>query len=175
MKCPVCQASNPDDASSCNTCNSDLEAFAQIKFLDDQIKTKTRAVMLISILLGVLVLAGGAFFVNMNSAPAPVDNSGELNKLEDQVKDLNTQLEAAQENLKMLQEAPVEESQEESAEETTDSEPVSDAKSHIVKEGESLWSISADHYGDGNMYPKIAAQNNITDPDLIPVGLNLIL
>ena len=76
----------------------------------------------------------------------------------------------------MMQETPEEETPEETDEETAEtSEPVSSAKSHIVKEGESLWSICAAHYGDGNLYPKLAAQNNITDPDVITVGLNLML
>ena len=43
---------------------------------------------------------------------------------------------------------------------------------HIVKAGETLWKIAAQHYGNGNLYHRLVAANPlvITDPDVIHVG-----
>ena len=179
MKCPVCQANNADNASSCVECHSDLEAFIQIKFLDDQISSKSRTVMLLSVLIGVFVIAGGAFFVNMNSTTPPADNSTELKTttadnllLQNKVQDLSTQLEAAQESIRTLEAKPA---QENSGSVEESSEPVSDNKIHTVQEGESLWSISANYYGDGQLYSKLLEKNKIQDPDLITIGQTLML
>lgn len=46
---------------------------------------------------------------------------------------------------------------------------------HEVKKGETLWKIDQQHYGDGNLYPKILEANRdvLTNPDLIRVGQRL--
>jgi nucleoid-associated protein YgaU len=42
---------------------------------------------------------------------------------------------------------------------------------HVVKPGESLWSISAKYYGDGNLYHRLVAANpQIKDPNVIHPG-----
>ena len=179
MKCPVCQTSNSDHVSNCIECNSDLEAYSQINFLDDQIKTKTRIVMALGAFLGALVLSGAFLFMNMSSTETTDNTSEDINKykgdviiLEAQVKDLNSQLSKAESKLKSLESA---DGDSQGAQETAKegSEPMS--KTHTVQEGESLWSISSDHYGDGNKYTQIVQQNQITDPNLIVVGLTLTL
>ncbi len=46
---------------------------------------------------------------------------------------------------------------------------------HIIAAGETLYDIAAKYLGDGNRYPEIAADNGITDPDLIVAGRELII
>ena len=47
--------------------------------------------------------------------------------------------------------------------------------SYTVVEGDYLWDIAVKAYGDGMMWKRIAKANNISTPDVIPVGLKLIL
>lgn len=42
--------------------------------------------------------------------------------------------------------------------------------SYTVKEGDCLWTIAKDYYGEGAVYKEIAAQNEITEPDRIFPG-----
>lgn len=41
---------------------------------------------------------------------------------------------------------------------------------YTVKSGDTLWSIARKFYGDGSLYPKLAACNGIKNPNLIYVG-----
>ena len=43
-------------------------------------------------------------------------------------------------------------------------------KTHTVKKGDTLWSISKKYYGVGHLYYHIAIKNNIDNPDTIKVG-----
>jgi hypothetical protein len=45
-------------------------------------------------------------------------------------------------------------------------------REHTVRSGDTLWSLAANHYGDGSLYPRIVRANPavITDPDVIVVG-----
>ena len=46
---------------------------------------------------------------------------------------------------------------------------------HIVVEGESLWGIASQHYGDGFRSRDLAAANGLSDPGKIIVGETLTL
>lgn len=46
---------------------------------------------------------------------------------------------------------------------------------YIILEGESLADVAAKVYGDPNAWIRIAQANNITDPDLIEVGMELVI
>ncbi|GAA4114985.1 Gmad2 immunoglobulin-like domain-containing protein [Enteractinococcus coprophilus] len=42
---------------------------------------------------------------------------------------------------------------------------------HVVRSGDTLWSISKQHYGNGNLYHRLLAANpKITNPNVISVG-----
>ena len=49
------------------------------------------------------------------------------------------------------------------------------AITHIVQEGESLFSIARKYFGNGMKYEKIAADNNIADPGSITKGQELLI
>ena len=46
---------------------------------------------------------------------------------------------------------------------------------YTIKKGESLWSIAADKYGDGNKWKRIAAANPKLNPDRVMAGQTIVL
>ncbi len=46
-------------------------------------------------------------------------------------------------------------------------------ESLVISPGDTLFSICEQYYGDGNYYADLAAYNNISNPDLIPIGIRL--
>lgn len=46
-------------------------------------------------------------------------------------------------------------------------------RTYTVVAGDTLWDIAVKYYGDGQKYRKIAAANNIENPDQIDIGLEL--
>lgn len=46
---------------------------------------------------------------------------------------------------------------------------------HVVERGDDLWSLAERYYSDGSQWRRIAADNKLADPDLLPVGLALRL
>ncbi len=49
------------------------------------------------------------------------------------------------------------------------------AGSYIVKEGDHLWAIAEERYGSGYNWVDIAEANNLSNPDGIEIGMELIL
>ena len=143
--------------------------------------------MLMGVGFAVVILAGGAMFMNMNTteAPAATDNTqneAAMQQLTDENADLKTKIsELLKQNEELMLnnentgEAEEPNTEEESAS-SNDNAAASGSKIHTVVPGESLWSIAALHYGDGNQYTKIVQMNsNIQNPDVISVGLTLSL
>lgn len=48
-------------------------------------------------------------------------------------------------------------------------------QNYIVKDGDTLWGIALNFYGDGSQFRKIADANNISNPDVISTGLKLVI
>jgi nucleoid-associated protein YgaU len=46
-------------------------------------------------------------------------------------------------------------------------------ESVLISPGDTLYSICEQYYGDGNYYVDLAAYNNISNPDIIPIGIRL--
>lgn len=46
---------------------------------------------------------------------------------------------------------------------------------HVVKKGDTLWDIAEAYFGDGNQYKRLAAINNLGNPNLIFVGQEIKL
>ena len=50
-----------------------------------------------------------------------------------------------------------------------------DSRTHTVAEGESLWTIAEAEYGDGFKWVEIAEANDLTDPDGIEEGMEIVI
>lgn len=62
------------------------------------------------------------------------------------------------------------------AEQTEDDIIIYEGESaYTVKEGDCLWTIAEDYYGEGAAYTEIAAQNGLSDPGLIFPGQELLV
>jgi LysM repeat protein len=48
-------------------------------------------------------------------------------------------------------------------------------KNYTVQTGDTLFAIAAREYGDGGLYPVIAQQNHLTNPNLILAGQELLI
>ena len=46
---------------------------------------------------------------------------------------------------------------------------------HLVSQGETLWSIATQHYGNGNMWTTLAAANSIVNPQAITAGMKIVI
>lgn len=59
----------------------------------------------------------------------------------------------------------------------TDNVPITAGKEKIVtvKKGDTLWGICKTYLGDGSLYPEVAKQNNISNPNTLRIGQKIIL
>ncbi len=53
--------------------------------------------------------------------------------------------------------------------------PTPTARTHTVRSGDTLWDLAVEYYGDGRKYTKIAQANNIPNPNLINIGMELTI
>lgn len=49
------------------------------------------------------------------------------------------------------------------------------AKTHVFREGDTLWELAAQHYGDPTLYPVLLEVNGIDNPRTIPNGRVIII
>lgn len=56
-----------------------------------------------------------------------------------------------------------------------DSTGESDLKTRVVEEGDTLWDIAAEEYGDPTKWPVIADANDIDNPRNLEVGTTLVI
>ncbi len=49
------------------------------------------------------------------------------------------------------------------------------AKTHVFRDGDTLWELAAKHYGDPTLYPVLLQVNNISNPRTIPNGKVIII
>lgn len=164
MNCPICN--HPDlseGALSCPQCNSDLESYTYITGLDTQVKKQKQTIWILSGVLALsIVVSIYSFSKNKNEA-APMQNTNEMMKLKNE----NAQLQSTINNLKKQME--------EKQTQTQTAAPATTASSsnYIVKKGESLWTIAQKELGDGNKYSQLAKDNNIQNPNMLTVGMEL--
>jgi len=49
------------------------------------------------------------------------------------------------------------------------------AKTHVIRDGDTLWELAAQHYGDPTLYPILLEVNGIDNPRTIPNGRVIII
>lgn len=100
--------------------------------------------------------------------------SQERDRLEAEVADLQAELEAAQEAETDAEPTATPAPEDEGA--ATDPEGETEGgETYVVKSGDTLASIAADVYGDASLDDFLAEANDITDPESLAVGTELII
>lgn len=58
---------------------------------------------------------------------------------------------------------------------TPTARPAASPNTHVVRRGDTLWSIAAHYYGDGKRWRDIASANNISNAGQLRVGATLVI
>lgn len=164
MNCPVCNSGLSEGAMTCSSCNSDLESYSHIENLDTQVKKNIQVIRILGgLLLLFIILCAWMLSKNPGVSVQKPANGDEIAKLKNE----NSQLQTAINELKKLMEEKDKQLQ------TTPAENKTSSAIHIVTNGESLWTIAVKELNDGNKYLQIAKDNNIQDPNKISTGMEL--
>ncbi len=174
MECPVCH--HPDlakEATNCPKCESELKGFNELAAAEVERDKRKKSV---NILLTIALLIGLAWIVTSTMMSPKVETSGS-NEITFQEK-ISTQaqtisdLESEKEELAMRNSELEEQVQSfEVIEMSEDGESIErNYLVHVVKEGESLWSIAEEYHSDGFKHDEIADHNDLSDPHYIKVG-----
>jgi nucleoid-associated protein YgaU len=168
MNCPICDYKGlADDAEQCPSCNADLSIYRALDAVEASMKRQKKKAMLFLILfIAALIASIGIFVVLCILGPHETDEGlkeGDLAAIEmlkadnDQLKGQLANLEASNDELA----AQLEEARK------------NQLIIHEIQEGEYLFYIARKYLGDGKLYPRIAADNCLDDPDLILAGEKL--
>lgn len=169
MKCPLCAHEGIDDnVTICPACNADLTAYKSLEVVKRSLNRQRMISILFIVLFIIALLACVAIFLlakpkNCTEAEQKLqqceslttEQAAEIGQLTQQVADLKSEV-------KRLQEEQLK-------------APASKSVTHLIREGETLYGIARNFYGDGKMYSKIAQDNGISNPDLIYTGDSIII
>ena len=178
MECPVCKHSEVDkNALSCPKCQSNLQAFTVLESIEKKLKSRKYFIYFLSALLLILIgawslfdtRAGDKLLLNQTN----VQYKDSLSKQNYRIEELTVVLQEMElanvslgEKIKSF----------EVIENSVDGESADrDYHIHIVKKGESLWSIAEEYHSDGNRHGEIAGHNELNDPHFIAVGDTVII
>ncbi len=169
MNCPLCEYKGlADDAINCPSCHADLSVYLALDAVELSMQKQKKRTLLFIILFFLAFLACFVIYFIFATAPAD-DKSAESAVYETQLKamqDKNEQLSTANEALQS-ENAKLKEVKEEAASPKQ--------LTHVIKDGESLYFIAKKYLGNGNLYPGIATDNGIENPDIIITGTTLII
>jgi nucleoid-associated protein YgaU len=170
MECPFCEHTGLDaEVNSCPSCKADLSAYHALDSISASIKKQKTVSLIFIILFILLLLAVVVIYLLMDQDAVSKDKTSESTNNELVIQKLQKEKQALQSMVSDLQQENS--SLKESAEEMRANKPVT----HVIKQGESLYSIAETYLGNGKLYPKIAADNGIEDPDIIIVGAELVI
>ena len=158
MKCPVCDHELIEPLPSiCPHCGADLSLNASLRQLCRDVKRNYRLW-----LSGVIVLLVAIILLLIFRAPSPcpplAQGNDSLTLLKGQIAVLHDSLAWYRDKFASL---------------PSNVEKV--AGEYVVQTGDNLWLIAQKLLGDGNLYPKIASDNQISDPSLIRVGQKIVV
>lgn len=193
MDCPVCKTSGIDDkASRCPNCGSDLTLFRYLENIRKNWKSKRYGIntLAIILLLFVIGVSGGMIYWQDSIQSNKDFNTEEINKLRGEVERLENEKNNLMRTIIELRSGSKEgaESNNEGLETTADEstrqpnkqqseppvaqDPAPRWTIHIVKPGETLFSIARKEYGNGHKYKKIMKDNDIQNSS-IKIGQRL--
>ncbi len=131
---------------------------------------------MIFVILFILALLGcAAIFLLKSPSTEPVVNEEKVAEYENTIQELSQENQSLKASVASLQEekAVLQNDAVQSKSENSQAEP--EKITHTIREGESLFIIAKRYLGNGNLYPKIASDNGIEDPDIIITGQELII
>jgi LysM repeat protein len=169
MDCPICQYKGLDsDAEVCPSCKTDLKAFKAMNILESSYKRQKFTLFIFIVLFFIAVVACLMLYLYKPAVERPVTNDSKLVTCENTIKTLQA------ENQKLK--SDIAELKAKQAEILSVEKPVEPKiQTHVVKEGETLYLIATKYFNDGKRYKKIAADNNLSDPNVIVPGQELII
>lgn len=183
MNCPICDDPNiPEGAESCANCGSDLRAFHDIQ----RVQVQRRNYRTLSLVLGALAIVLVSYVIAFRflSAEPMQNDSGEHATMAmasnstassdpDAMDELKSQLIEKDAEIVTLQSeiAQLEATMQSSFDDVKDK----DHTIHVVKEGETLWSISEMYHGHGFEHATIAGHNEVSNMNHIEVGDSIII
>ena len=180
MNCPICKSEKVGEHDSqCLECKSDLTSFILLNEVSNQRSSLKKSMMMFAA-VAVITLCGWAYTYTQGNASAAVtadevevpDNTGatEIEALKKVLASKDAEITSLNSKLTELQttiESSLDDVQETDADGTH--------TLHIVKDGESLWSISQLYHGHGFKHHHIAGQNEVNNPNHIEVGDTLVI
>ncbi len=170
MNCPICDYKGlGEDAMNCPSCNADLSAYRALDDVELSMQKQKKRTLLFIILFFLAFMGCFVVYFIMSSAEPEKKENSDLASYE-------TQLEFEREENKQLKttnETLLAEQKELRQTITELKKPVS--VTHVVKDGESLYFIARIYLGNGELYPKIAEDNGLENPDIIIAGTELII
>ena len=142
-------------------------------------RRRSPLLLLLFIILGLLIIAGSAYFIykNLHGESVPPLKAGKVEALQPEGNSgtANGKTEAAQDtSAKTDQNKNVQKVLENS----NSAKPVSIVAQnewYTIKKGDTLWDISSTYYRNPWLYPKIARANRIKNPDLIFAGTKIVI
>ena len=168
MECPICKTSGlTEDTSTCPTCQTDLRAIGLIeknqKAFVSQKKQKTLWILMSALFILAFVVALVFPFSTGKYVTAK-----DYNALKEQLSNAQNELQQTKLESENLQ-------KQFDAVKVQEKAVKCDEFTYIVQWGENLSTIASAVYGDGNQFAKIAADNNLSDPNHILDGQKLVI
>ena len=142
-------------------------------------KHKSPLLLLLFIIIGLVIIAGSAYFIykNLHGESVPPLKAGKVETLQPK-----EAVQTGQEKTKAVQEVPKGTVQNSTAQKkTTEPQPAKTTALTVqdvwytIKKGDTLWDISSTYYRNPWLYPKIARANRIKNPDLIFAETKIII
>ena len=180
MNCPICKSEKVEDfTSQCPECKSDLTTFSLISDVSNE-RSKLRKITNFLASLSLLFLVGWGFTYYDGSTGEAVivketSTSDDLQAKE--IEALEKTLAAKEEEITKLNNKLTElhATIESSVNDLTIKDADGVHKLHIVKAGETLWSISELYHGHGFKHHHIAGHNEVDNPNHIEVGDTIMI
>jgi len=180
MNCPICKSEKVEDfTSQCPECKSDLTTFTLISDVSNE-RSKLRKITNFLAALSLLTLAGWGFtyYDDSSGESVIVEEASSPSDLQaNEIEILEKTLSAKEEEITKLNNKLTElhATIESSVNDLTIKDTDGVHKLHIVKAGETLWSISELYHGHGFKHHHIAGHNEVDNPNHIEVGDTIII
>lgn len=178
MECPVCKHKKVEvDALNCPKCQSNLQGFRALESIEKERNRWKKIIYFLCFLVVILLLAWS--FSNPKSGDELLESEtnsqflDSLTKQKTMIEDLTSELQKM-DSVNFLLSEQIESFDVVAISKDGESEEKS-YHVHIVKKGETLWSIAEEYHSDGFRHEEIAGHNELNDPHYITVGDTVII